>query len=83
MHQAGIYPQEKTPVLQSTPEPKYSSCATLVPFIGFVGYGISAVALGSVGYLVHGIEMRQNELLKERKEILTANRARRLAAEEA
>jgi len=51
--------------------------------IGFVGYGISAVALGSVGYLVYGIEQRQNELLKERKDILTANRARRLAAEEA
>ncbi|KAG0080487.1 hypothetical protein BGZ93_002935 [Podila epicladia] len=50
---------------------------------GFVGYGISAVAVGSVGYLVHGIEQRQNELLKERKDILTANRARKLAAEEA
>ncbi|KAF9428686.1 hypothetical protein BGZ94_001477 [Podila epigama] len=50
---------------------------------GFVGYGIAAVAFGGVGYFVHGIEQRQNELLKERKDILVANRARRLAGEEA
>ncbi|KAG0056916.1 hypothetical protein BGZ83_002856 [Gryganskiella cystojenkinii] len=43
----------------------------------FVGYGVSAVALGAVGYFVHGMEQRQNELLKDRKEILAANRARR------
>ena len=65
----------------STLEPKHLSWHLFI--IGFVGYGISAVALGSVGYLVYGIEQRQNELLKERKDILTANRARRLAAEEA
>ncbi|GJJ73827.1 hypothetical protein EMPS_06185 [Entomortierella parvispora] len=47
----------------------------------FVGYGVSAIALGGVGYFVHGLEQRQTELLKERREILSANRARR--AEEA
>jgi len=45
--------------------------------IEFVGYGVSAVALGGVGYFVHGVEQRQNELLKERRELLSANRARR------
>ncbi|KAF9900948.1 hypothetical protein EC991_006722 [Linnemannia zychae] len=46
---------------------------------GFAGYGAAAVALGSVGYFVHNVEQRQNELLKERKEVLLANRERRLA----
>ncbi|KAG0199799.1 hypothetical protein BGX28_006990 [Mortierella sp. GBA30] len=50
---------------------------------GFAGYGASAVALGAVGYFVHDIEERQSKLLKERKEVLTANRERRLAAQEA
>ncbi|KAG0006082.1 hypothetical protein BGZ79_009364 [Entomortierella chlamydospora] len=49
---------------------------------GFAGYGASAVAFGAVGYFVHGVEQRQNELMKERKEILIANRERRLAAQE-
>ncbi|KAF9297134.1 hypothetical protein BKA57DRAFT_540544 [Linnemannia elongata] len=46
---------------------------------GFAGYGAAAVALGGVGYFVHNVEQRQNELLKERKEVLLANRERRLA----
>ncbi|KAF9916719.1 hypothetical protein BX616_003020 [Lobosporangium transversale] len=50
---------------------------------GFVGYGISATAFGGLGYLVYGIEQRQNKLLKERKEALTANRERRLVAQDA
>ncbi|KAF9114443.1 hypothetical protein BGX27_010830 [Mortierella sp. AM989] len=49
---------------------------------GFVGYGASAAAFGAVGYFVYGVEQRQNELLKERKELLLANRERRLAAQE-
>ncbi|KAF9357808.1 hypothetical protein BGX26_003027 [Mortierella sp. AD094] len=49
---------------------------------GFVGYGASAVAFGAFGYFIHGVEQRQNELLKERKEVLLANRERRLAAQE-
>ncbi|KAF8938511.1 hypothetical protein BGZ58_000767 [Dissophora ornata] len=50
---------------------------------GFAGYGLSAVVFGSVGYFVYGVEQRQNELLKERKEVLSANRQRRLAVQEA
>ncbi|KAI8596106.1 hypothetical protein EDD21DRAFT_419994, partial [Dissophora ornata] len=49
----------------------------------FAGYGLSAVVFGSVGYFVYGVEQRQNELLKERKEVLSANRQRRLAVQEA
>lgn len=52
---------------------------TLVNKLGFAGYGAAAVALGGVGYFVHNVEQRQNELLKERKEVLLANRERRLA----
>ncbi|KAI1318179.1 hypothetical protein EDD11_007062 [Mortierella claussenii] len=50
---------------------------------GFGGYGISAIAFGGVGYFIHGVEQRQNELLKERKDVLMANRERRLAARDA
>ncbi|KAF9090454.1 hypothetical protein BGX29_005590 [Mortierella sp. GBA35] len=50
---------------------------------GFGGYGAAAVALGAVGYFVHGAEQRQTELLKERKAVLVANRERRLAAQDA
>ncbi|KAG0367892.1 hypothetical protein BGZ54_003061 [Gamsiella multidivaricata] len=50
---------------------------------GFFGYGASAVTLGAVGYFVYGVEQRQRELLKERKETLTANREKRIAAQEA
>ncbi|KAF9538921.1 hypothetical protein EC957_006034 [Mortierella hygrophila] len=46
---------------------------------GFGGYGAAVVAFGGVGYFVHNVEQRQNELLKERKEVLLANRERRLA----
>jgi hypothetical protein len=49
----------------------------------FTGYGASAVVLGAVGYFVYGVEQRQIELLKERKEVLAANREKRLAAQEA
>ncbi|KAG0235556.1 hypothetical protein B0O80DRAFT_498170 [Mortierella sp. GBAus27b] len=48
---------------------------------GFAGYGISGVALGAIGYFAHGVEQRQNELLKERMETLSANRERRAAQE--
>ncbi|KAF9922713.1 hypothetical protein FBU30_007154 [Linnemannia zychae] len=50
---------------------------------GFAGYGAAAVAFGGVGYFVHDIEQRQNELLKERKAVLVANRERRLGAQDA
>ncbi|KAG0258470.1 hypothetical protein DFQ27_004626 [Actinomortierella ambigua] len=49
---------------------------------GLGAYAASAAALGSVGYFVYGVEQRQNDLLKERKEVLIANRARRLATDE-
>ncbi|KAF9186477.1 hypothetical protein BGZ51_002005 [Haplosporangium sp. Z 767] len=48
---------------------------------GFGGYAISAVVFGGVGYFMHNLEQRQNELLKERKEVLAANRERRFAAQ--
>ena len=51
---------------------------TLINQLGFAGYGVAAVALGGVGYFVHNVEQRQTELLKERKEVLLANRERRL-----
>ncbi|KAF9582576.1 hypothetical protein BGW38_000042 [Lunasporangiospora selenospora] len=50
---------------------------------GLAGYGASAAALGAFGYYIHHLEQRQNEILNDRKQVLTANRARRLAAEEA
>ncbi|KAF9209888.1 hypothetical protein BGZ49_010418 [Haplosporangium sp. Z 27] len=50
---------------------------------GFAGYGASAVAFGAFGYYLHGVVQRQDELLKERKEVLLANRERRRAAQEA
>ncbi|KAF9358603.1 hypothetical protein BGX34_008865 [Mortierella sp. NVP85] len=49
---------------------------------GFAGYGISGAVFGAVGYFVYGVEQRQNELLKERMTVLTANREKRLAAQE-
>ncbi|KAG0305948.1 hypothetical protein BGZ98_003243 [Dissophora globulifera] len=49
----------------------------------FVGYGASAAVFGAVGYYMHNVQQRQNELLKERKEVLNANRERRLGAQEA
>ena len=52
---------------------------TLINQLGFGGYGAAVVAFGGVGYFVHNVEQRQNELLKERKEVLLANRERRLA----
>ncbi|KAG0259600.1 hypothetical protein BG011_002532 [Mortierella polycephala] len=49
---------------------------------GFGGYAISAAVFGGVGYFMHNLEQRQNELLKERMTVLTANRERRLAVQE-
>ncbi|KAF9962036.1 hypothetical protein BGZ70_008146 [Mortierella alpina] len=50
---------------------------------GFGGYGLSVLAFGGIGYFAYGVEQRQAELLKERKDVLTANRERRLSAQEA
>ncbi|KAF9438623.1 hypothetical protein BGZ76_006368 [Entomortierella beljakovae] len=49
---------------------------------GFGGYGASAAAFGAIGYFVYGVEQRQNELLKERKTVLLANREKRIASQE-